>query len=469
MNVFPLKFRTCKDGDLLFADDAGGYFKSDRSFLDRYVFHALTDDDRAFLASNGHGYQSVDGLPYVSFAYRWANRLHAPNTIDYVMLVPTLRCNLACGYCQVSRADEGARGFDWSEETLAAVLQFLSGLTTERLKVEFQGGEPLLRLDLLERVRDFCRKRFEHVEFVVCTNLQDVSDAAWQFLSAADTFISTSLDSDIGTHQRQRTISREKTSDFFRNFGRALAEYGPHKVSALPTLDVRNLPDPHLVIESFASFGLRSIYLRPVNYQGFARKRYDSRATAGEWNAYHSSFIDALIDRNFRCDEPVEEYYFTHCLRRVLRPGQNGHVDLRNPNILGHSYLVVDYDGTFYPTDEARMLGRIGLFDLSMGNVATGLQRQNLDLLNAESSNCFDPDCVHCPYQAFCGVDLVDDIARYGRIDVPKHRTDFCQRHTYLFDKIFELLYSPSPAVRKSLAIWAGVPEFEPALSRIHK
>lgn len=38
--------------------------------------------------------------------------------MNYLILVPTLRCNLACGYCQVSRAPENARGFDWSVETM---------------------------------------------------------------------------------------------------------------------------------------------------------------------------------------------------------------------------------------------------------------------------------------------------------------------------------------------------------------
>lgn len=110
----------------------------------------------------------------------------------------------------------------------------------------------------------------------------------------------------------------------------------------------RRLLRPAAVIESFTAFGLRSIFLRPVNYQGFARKRYAAKDTTAAWNAYHSAFVDALIEYNWTAAEPVEEYYFVHCLRRVLRSGHNGHVDLRNPNILGHSYLVVDYDGTFY-------------------------------------------------------------------------------------------------------------------------
>jgi His-Xaa-Ser system radical SAM maturase HxsB len=469
VTVFPLKFKPSDDGALFFADDAGGFFKSDLAFLRRYIEDRLNSNDERFLEENGHSFREADDLAYTGFAYRWANRLYTAMETDYVILVPTLRCNLACGYCQVSRVNENTPGFDWDESTLAAVLLFLDGLTTTRLKVEFQGGEPLLKLEMLKRVRDFCRQRFEHTEFVVCTNLQVVSDEAWSFLSEPDTFISTSLDANPQVHQRQRTVTAEKTQEFLSNLRHAVDKLGTAKVSALPTLDVRNLPEPSSIIEAFTLFGLRSIYLRPVNFQGFARKRFTAWDSAADWNAYHSAFIDALVEYNWTSAEPVEEYYFVHCLRRVLRAGHNGHTDLRNPNILGDSYLVVDYDGTFYPTDEARMVTRVGQFDLSMGNVQTGLDRTALDSLNAEASNNFHPDCVHCPYQAFCGVDLIDDLSRYGRIDLPKHLTDFCQRHTHIFDKVFELIYSADPKVQKSLAIWAGIPEYEPALAKVHR
>ncbi|MHB0952506.1 MAG: His-Xaa-Ser system radical SAM maturase HxsB [Allorhizobium sp.] len=469
MTVFPLKFRKIYDYDILFADDAGGFFKSNLEFLERYAEGRLSEGDLTFLHRNGHSYGQVGDLAYTGFAYRWASRLYQPGQIEYVILVPTLRCNLACGYCQVSRVNEGTPGFDWDEETLQATLRFLGGLSTSTLKVEFQGGEPLLVLDILERVRSFCRQRFDRVEFVVCTNLQSVSERAWTFLAAEDTFISTSLDANRENHQRQRTISTERTIEFFDHLRRVIDEFGVNKVSALPTIDVRQLPDPDSIIETFTSFGLRSIYLRPVNYQGFARKRFDARNTSQDWNAYHAAFLDALIDYNWTAAEPLEEYYFVHCLRRVLRSGHNGHADLRNPNILGKSYLVVDHDGTFYPTDEARMVTRVGQLDLSMGSVRTGLEPEKIESLNREAFNTFHPDCIHCPYQPFCGVDLIDDLSRYGRIDLPKHLTDFCQRHMYLFDKVFELLYSNDPRVQKSVAFWAGIPEFEPALAKVHQ
>src|SRR3546814_2906530 len=93
-----------------------------------------------------------------------------------LILVPTLRCNLSCSYCQVSRVNADRSGFDWSEDTLAAVLACLDRLDTDRIKIEFQGGEPKLRLDLIAAVIERCT-RFAERQFVVCTNLQSLSDA----------------------------------------------------------------------------------------------------------------------------------------------------------------------------------------------------------------------------------------------------------------------------------------------------
>ncbi|OCJ12973.1 His-Xaa-Ser system radical SAM maturase HxsB [Rhizobium sp. AC44/96] len=468
MNIVPLKFRQTGAGELIFCDDAGGYFRSTDDFLERYATDDLNPADRTFLKANGHAFEKAGDLAHSAFSYRWAKRLHAPADLNYVILVPTLRCNLACSYCQVSRVNQNASGHDWDEQTLNAVIRWLGGLTSETIKIEFQGGEPLLRLDVLERVRAFARQRFERAEFVVCTNLQEVSDEAWEFLAPQDTFISTSLDPTMALHERNRTGGGKITGQFVHNLNRALGN-SPTRVSALPTFDIDALPEPRDVIETYAAFGFRSIYLRPVNHQGFARKRFRTQNISSTWNDYVRRFVMALIEHNANAEVPLEEFYFSHCLRRVLRGGHDNHVDLRNPNIVGSSYVVIDHDGAFYPTDEARMVTRLGQIDLRMGNVNTDIDRSIIDVLNAEAINLFDPDCVHCPYQAFCGVDVIDELSRYGRIDLPRHLTDFCQRHLAIFDLVFELLYSEDVKVRAAIALWSGLNSVDPELAKVHR
>lgn len=468
-SVWPLRFREIQD-DILFADEAGGWFYSNRSFLDRYALDGLSDQDRRFLLRNGSAFEREGDLSYSSFLRRWSGR-HASRSpsINYVILVPTLRCNLSCDYCQVSRAALNAKGYDWSDETLEQTITFLDGLPTETIKIEFQGGEPLLRIDILEKVRAFCRARFKKSSFVVCSNFQIVDDRIWAFFADDDTHLSTSIDGDPSTHTAQRTFASELTNDFLGNVASFIERFGPDRVSALPTIDLHRPFDADALIDQYLQFGMTSIYLRPVNHQGFARRKAPLHDEIQIWSRLHADFIDRLIDRNFEEGLALEEYYFTHALRRVLQLGMNNHVDLRNPNIVGDSYVVVDHDGVLYPTDEARMMSRVGQIDLSIGNVAAGIDRKKVETLNAWSFNDFDPDCQHCPYQPFCGTDTIDDVSRYGRIDLPRAETWFCNRHLALFDLIFSLLRSEDAKVQYSLALWAGTKSWPKSIVKVHQ
>ena len=468
MKVWPLRFKELNNAELLFADYAGGFFQSTEKFLDRYATNTLTPFDLNFLKNNGHVFDKNNDLSFMGFASRWSARLNSNDGISYVILVPTLRCDLSCDYCQVSRANETAKGFDWNGETLSSVLKFLKGLKTKDIKIEFQGGEPLLRLDLLKDVRDFCRGHFETVQFIVCTNLQSVSQEAWRFLLEADTHISTSLDGTFEMHQHQRTKNSVQTDGFRKDLLKAIELKGVGEVSALPTIDPLSAPEPETLIQTFAELGLYSIFMRPINYQGFARKKYDFEKGNQFWSGYYRHFIECLIEYNNTSNQMVEEYYLTHILRRILQGGHNNHVDLRNPNWLGQDYLVVDFDGVFYPTDEARMVTRIGQIDVSIGHVQSGIDIEKLNILNSDVTNLFDPDCRDCVYQPYCGVDRIDELSRYGRIDIPRHLTDHCQKHMSLFDLAFELLYSTDPKVHKSLAFWLDIPKYSQQLAVRH-
>jgi His-Xaa-Ser system radical SAM maturase HxsB len=449
----PLRLRPLANGDVLHVSDSGRFFASGIPFVERGASGERTSADDAWLEAAGHRIDTTDLLSRRTYAWQLARRLTKGANLDYLILVPTLRCNLSCSYCQVSRAPLHQPGFDWTAETLEQILALIDDLKSEHVQIEFQGGEPTLRVDLLQRVIARC-KRFRYRRFVVCTNLHEIGDEQWALFDNPDLYISTSLDGDFLTHGLQRTGT--ETAKFEANLRTVIERYGPNKVSALPTIDPNRPPKIESVIDTYSDLGLSSIFLRPINYQGFARKRHQqSRETSSAWAAYHRSFVRSLIDRNWTDRTRVlEETYLSVCLRRIFHPGAERHVDLRNPNPLGVDYLVIDHDGTLYPTDEARMLARSGVIDLSLGKVGEDWRSETWEQLNLQSTNQFDPACSRCAFQPYCGRDIVDDLARYGRVDIPRTETVFCRRHQDIFDFAFELIYDPDPAVRYSLSRW---------------
>jgi len=467
MQVWPLRFRDLDDRRTILADDSGAYFLADSGFVKRYARDVLTPSDKEFLRDKGHAFEGEGDLAHTGFLTRWSRRQHVGGGTAYVILIPTLRCDLKCSYCQVSRAPLAAQGFDWDEETLQKVLGFLDGLPAEEIQIEFQGGEPFLRLDLLQAVAAFARRRFRRVRFVVCSNLHSLNEDILAFLASGDVLISTSLDGPHQVHTRNRTADSALTEAFLGNLERVIGLIGPGRISALPTIDMDDPPNPEELIAAYEKFGFTSLYLRPVNYQGFARKSHPAARTSATWNAYCRDFIAALIARNARTGRVMEEFYLAHCLRRILAPGVDSHTDLRNPNIPTGANAVIDFDGQIYPSDEARMLARIRQVDLAIGNVVDGLDQEKLALLAPGHINNFDPDCIHCPYQPFCGTDPIDDLSRSGRIDVPSRESWFCQRHLAIFDLAMELLYSADPEVEFTLSRWLGLESLPQALRPI--
>jgi len=449
----PVRYRTIADERVLHVSDTGEFFASGSEFLARLLDGVTSAADEEFLIDRGHIVRGEQPFSATARLFNLAQRWSRTGTLDYLILVPTLRCNLSCSYCQVSRVTDKAQGFDWSDATLAAVLDLIDTLPTPHIKIEFQGGEPTLRPDLIQAVIDRC-ERFEHKQFVICTNLQAIDEALWSIFDNANLYISTSLDGTEATHASQRTGDR--TNIFLQNLNAVITRYGPEKISALPTIDPKAPPAIDAIIDTYKSFGLDSIFLRPINYQGFARKRHRySRELDASWNAYHRAFVERIIEINWEDRTRVlEETYFSICLRRIFQPRADRHVDLRNPNPLAVDYLVIDHDGTLYPTDEARMLARSGVVDLGLGKVGDDWKGETWELLNGHCSNAFDPACERCAYQPFCGKDVIDDLARYGTIDVDRTETAFCQKHLAIFDHIFELIYRGDERVNYSLSRW---------------
>ena len=79
------------------------------------------------------------------------------------------------------------------------------------------------------------------------------------------------------------------------------------------------------------------------------------------------------------------------------------------------------------------MLSRTRHIDLSMGSMEEGIDENKAKELNYWAENQTHHDCIHCVYQSFCGNDIVDDISRYKRFDIPKG-------HSVLHDKLLSLI-----------------------------
>jgi His-Xaa-Ser system radical SAM maturase HxsB len=435
--VTPFRFRPVGQ-QMLVTNEVGDFTFTDDEFVDRFATNSLTAADTRQMESISALINTEEPWRITSLGRRLRKRHRSTNAgIQYLIVIPTLRCNLSCAYCQVSRAPLNADGFDWTDVEIGQFEAFLQTLPGPRLKVEFQGGEPSLRPDLLMQLIEMVRRRFERPEFVICTNLIELTPAFLDVVSQSDVTISTSIDGDVEATTSNRTGSDDTSLQFFTNLQYVIATYGPSKVSALPTITEATIDKPAATVDLYAKLGFHGVFLRPVNYMGFARKQHAALSHDIErWNKFYFSALDHI--REVNRTRYFEEFYLALQLRSIFAGLDNGFVDYRSPSRFGLDYCVIDFDGKIYPTDEARMLSRVRHVDLAIGSLSAGLTRARADELNAGAMHQGNPDCVHCAYLPYCGIDVIDDLSRYGRVDLPKDDTWFCRKQTSLFDFIFE-------------------------------
>jgi His-Xaa-Ser system radical SAM maturase HxsB len=453
MELLPFRFRDFDDRTLL-TSEGGDFGFFDTSIVQRLLDRNLTSDETEELLRKRVIAPRSDDWRVKSLAVQSSKHSpEKPRSIRYLILVPTLRCNLDCSYCQVSRAPLDAKGFDWESQHLELLDDFFSRHVDEKVKIEFQGGEISLRPDLIEAVQAIAERHCTEVEYVACTNLFEITPDFERLIRQPNFYVSTSLDGDAEVMQANRTGDFDAAQSNIANIKYVIEEYGLDKISFLPTFTAENMGRVNDTIDLYFSLGANGIFLRPVNFMGFARKTHADVASRFEsWTGFYEEALEHILELNR--ERYFEETYLADLVRRVFLGSEWALIDFRSPSRFLSDFALIDFDGAFYPSDEARMLTRTRHVDLSVGSLDKGFDEEKIEQLNSVALNQTHPDCIHCAYLPYCGVDTIDDVSRYGRVDLPKSDTWFCNKQTFLFDWIFEKVASRNTDWLNVFAKW---------------
>ena len=156
MTITPFRFRPVLDR-LLITNEVGDYAFFASDVVERFFAESLSDEehrmfrDLSILVEKGDEWRLTSLMRRIRSAGQGRH-----GRLSYLIVIPTLRCDLSCSYCQVSRAPLNAAGYDWTDERLAQFERFVSTSDSDHLKLEFQGGEPTLRPDLLSDIIKIC-------------------------------------------------------------------------------------------------------------------------------------------------------------------------------------------------------------------------------------------------------------------------------------------------------------------------
>src|SRR6185437_5295053 len=297
-----------------------------------------------------------------------------PNFTGLHLFVVTLRCEHSCPYCQVSRQNDDKADFDMSVEYANLSLDLVFRSPSPNLKIEFQGGEPLLNFPLIQHIINEAKRRNEiakrNLGFVIATTLALISDEILSFCREHHVHISTSLDGPADLHNRNRPRpGSDSYQKAITGIERVRSALGRDQVSAVMTTTSASLNCPIEIIDEYVAREFHGIFLRPLSPYGFAVKtKWFAAYDAQEWLDFYFKGLDYIINLN-RQGLHFTEFYAATILAKMLTPFHPGYVDLMSPAGIGIGALVYNYDGSVYASDESRMLAEMGDQTFRLGTV----------------------------------------------------------------------------------------------------
>jgi len=469
--VLPFSFKNLDKDNQLLINQVGEYLKisnqefglfySSKLSPDLEIYHKLKAKN--FLADNQDNLElSVDML---ATKLRTRKSFVSDFTVLH-MIVITLRCNCLCKYCHASSVDLAKKDFDMSWETAKNTIDMIFQSPCNEIKIEYQGGEPLLNWEILKEsilYAEFLNKLAKkHVEFIICTNLMEVTEEQLYFCKKHKINISTSLDGTKQQHDKNRK-SRIKDSSydcFVSNLAKTREILGYDCCSALLTITKDNLHSLKEIIDHYIELGFKNIFLRSLNPYGNAIVNANELSySVDEFVSEYINALEYIIDLNIKGFDFAESFA-SLLLRRILTPFSTGFVDLQSPSGAGISGVIYNYDGEIYPADEARMLAKMGDKYFCMGSVNDTNYKTAFNgkvIRDIVANSCVEtmPICSECAYQQYCGADPIRNYLETKDLIGDRLNSDFCKKNKAIIDYLFNLILENNP--QKMDVLWSWI------------
>jgi len=453
--ILPFRFDRFDSNRYILTNDAGEYYLLGRADLVTLVKGGLEKGTPLYgdLLARHFLYDDDSDAAFDLLAAKVRRRYEKVRQFTGLhIFVVTLRCDYSCPYCQVSRQTEDKKKFDMDEETAVAALSFVFKSPSQSIKIEFQGGEPLLNFPMIrfivEKAEEINKREKRDLAFVIATNLSFVDDTVLDYCEEHHIVFSTSLDGPQELHDRNRPRPGKNGHSITRdNILKIQRRLGPDSVSALMTTTERSLSRPREIVDEYIDAGFQSIFLRPLSPYGFAIKtRQMERYDFERFFTFYKEAIDYILEIN-RAGLPFVEAYSSIVLTKVFSGKPTAYVDLQSPSGMVTGALVYNYDGGVYVSDEGRMLAEMGDDTFRVGDVLSSSYEEVL--LNPVFHAALEesliegaPECYECAFQPYCGSDPVYHYATQGDWVGHKAFSAFCARTKsvtrYLLQKIEE-------------------------------
>ncbi len=468
--ILPFRFERFDEDKYLLTNDVEEYIFLGKEDFNDFVQGRLDTNGNLFLNLQSKQIATVDKVADVVRMLATKFRTKKSILQDFTslhMVVPTLRCNSSCIYCQVARKNMDDHTADMTKKTAKNTIKMIFESPSPCIKIEFQGGDPSTDFEMVKYIieeaewRNLFKKRY--LEFVICTNITLLNEKQIKYLKKHNCYISTSLDGPKEIHDANRPL--QTTADTFDIWEdklkliRSIWKEDSGCVSALMTASKYSIGHFKEIIDEYVRLHFDCIFLRSLNPYGFAQQYKDKISyPIEEFIESYKEGLNYILELNKKGVFLIEGYA-SLLLKRILTPFATGFVDLQSPSGAGIAGAIYDYDGNVYVADEGRMMARFKHYDFKLGNVNENTYQEIFNgekLHNLTYNSCTEclPQCSECVFQPYCGADPVRNKSTQGDIVGFRPTNEMCKKTKSIIHFLFELLEKNDPAINKVFWSW---------------
>jgi len=454
-------FRFTKlDGKYLLTTDTGRWIFLEEKEYEHFLEGTLKKDAPLYRKLKEDGFVKLKkaDIPRQAAQYLALNASLSQGPSLFIFVL-TLRCNHRCLYCQVIPEKKGADGFDMTKEIAKKSVDIMFKSPSPLVRIEFQGGEPLLNWPVLQYVVKYAKTvnktAKKGMEISLVTNLTLMDEEKLSYLLKENVSMSFSLDGPEYVHDKNRIYLDGKRGShkvFLKNLKKVREAISRRKQDGRPydfgnpgatmTTTRFSLPYPKEIVDEYRQNGFQTIFLRPLSPFGLERQAIGVIGySAEEFIAFYEKALDYILELNLGGERFVEWNAMT-ALKKILKQEDPFYNEMRSPCGAGIGQIAFDHDGKIYTCDEGRMAGRMGHDNFRVGSVREDGYESVVDnevtrTMCLGSSLDNQAGCTDCVYRPYCGICPLANFIEYGTIFPQILNTDKHKINKALFEYLF--------------------------------
>jgi len=321
------------------------------------------------------------------------------NILKDITIEITEDCNLRCSYCYGSFGNTRSKTLEENiaKQIVDCIFEYPN--LSKNLRINFFGGEPLLKFNLIADIVDYIEEKKNDIviQYGITTNGTILTDEIIEFFRRYNFYVLVSSDGVKICNDQNRKYKNGNGS--FETINKNLISLSRNKipVKALMILTPYSVRYFSENIKYFDSLGVKSISSNPFYHSSginISPLRYNSQFEIFE---YHLKELTKIIIRKLKNNEKFVKYEELHIFVRKI-------LNINNENcpvcmaVFGSS-VFIDNQGDFYPCTDFKCSSS----KFKIGCIKTGFNFNKINLYMKKMKNTNELiDCKNCLIKNIC-------------------------------------------------------------------